>query len=83
MVSNIQIELEFHFYHAVTDIYLPYVLRESFEGGLIDPQDDVTHIDATALCRWLAGKQFFNPHHAGAGGLVRDILLSTETEAQS
>lgn len=59
-----------------------YMLRESFKGGLIDPQDDIAHVDASALCSWLARKQLFNPHHAGAGGFVRDVLLSTETEAQ-
>ncbi len=58
------------------------MLRESFEGGLIDPHDDVAHVDATALCSWLAGEQLFNPHHAGAVGFVRDALLSTKTEAQ-
>lgn len=60
-----------------------YMLRESFEGGLIDPQDDVAHIDAAALGSWLARKKLFNAHHAGARGLVEDVLLSTKTEAQA
>lgn len=59
------------------------MLRESFEGGLIDPHDDVAHLDETALCSRLPGKQLFNPHHTGAGGFVRDVLLPTETEAQT
>lgn len=62
--------------------YPTYMLRESFEGGLIDPHDDVAHFDATALCSRLARKELFNPHHAGAVGLVWDALLSTKTETQ-
>lgn len=58
------------------------MLRESFEGGLIDPHDDISHVDAAALSRRLAREQFFNPHHAGAQGFVWDVLLSTETETQ-
>lgn len=59
-----------------------YMLWESFEGGLIDPHNDVAHVDATALCSRLARKELFNPNHAGAVGFVGDALLPTETEAQ-
>lgn len=59
-----------------------YMLRESFEGGLVDTHDDVTHIDTAALCGWLAREQLFDPHHAGANGFVGDVLLSAETETQ-
>lgn len=59
-----------------------YMLRKSFEGCLIDPHDDVAHINATALSGWLTRKQLFNPHHAGPRGFVWNVLLSTKTEAQ-
>lgn len=66
----------------IRERYPIYMLRESFEGSLIDPHDDVAHVDTAALCRWLARKQLFNPHHAGAKGFVWDVLLSTKTETQ-
>lgn len=59
------------------------MLRESLEGSLIDPHDDVAHFDATALCCRLAREQLFDPHHTGAEGFVRDVLLSTEAETQA
>lgn len=59
------------------------MLREPFEGRVVDPQDDIAHVDAVAFCSRLPGKQLFNPHHAGARGLIRDVLLTTKTEAQA
>lgn len=61
---------------------ITYMLWESFEWGLIDTQDDITNFDTTAFCSWLARKQFFNPHHAGARGFVGDVLLSAKAETQ-
>lgn len=46
--------------------YVTYVLGKPFEGGLIDTEDDVAHVDAAALCSRLAREQLFNPDHAGA-----------------
>lgn len=59
------------------------MLREPFERCLIDTQDDVADFDASTLCGRLARKQLFNPHHAGARGFIRNVLLATEAEAQS
>lgn len=58
------------------------MLREPLQSSLIDPHDDIAHADAAALCRWLAGKQLFNPHHAGAQGFVWNVFLSTEAKPQ-
>lgn len=63
--------------------YPIYMLWEPFENGLVDPHDDITHVDTAAFCCWLAGKQLFNSHHAGAKGFVRDVLLSAKTKTQS
>lgn len=59
------------------------MLREPLEPGLIDTHDDVAHSDPAALGRRLAREQLLDPHHAGAQGLVRDVLLPTEAEAQA
>lgn len=58
------------------------MLRESLQGGLVDPHDDIAHADAAALRCWLARKQLFNAHHAGAQGFIWNVLLSTEAEPQ-
>lgn len=58
------------------------MLRETLEGGLIDPQDDVAHRDPTALCSWLARKQLLNSHHAGAVGFAWYVFFTTKAEAQ-
>lgn len=58
------------------------MLRESLQGSLVDPHDDITHVDAAALRCWLAGKQLFNAHHAGAQGFIWNVFLSTETKPQ-
>lgn len=58
------------------------MLRQPFELGLINTHDDVAHSDAAALGRWLAREQLLDPHHAGSHGLVWDVLLSAEAEAQ-
>lgn len=58
------------------------MLRESLQGSLVDPHDDITHVDAAALRCRLAGKQLFNAHHAGAQGFIWNVFLSAETEAQ-
>lgn len=59
------------------------MLREPLEFGLIDAHDDVAHSDPAALGRRLAREQLLDPHHAGAQGLVRDVLLPAEAEAQA
>lgn len=59
------------------------MLREPLEFGLIDAHDDVAHPDPAALGRRLAREQLLDPHHAGAQGLVRDVLLPAEAEAQA
>ena len=60
------------------------MLGEPLEGGLVDAQDDVAHVDAAALRRRLPGEQLLDPDHAGgAGGLARDAVLAAEAEAQA
>lgn len=58
------------------------MLRQPFEFRLIDAHDDVAHSDTAAFGRRLAWEQLLDPHHAGAQGLVWDVLLSAEAEAQ-
>lgn len=58
------------------------MLRQPFEFCLINAHDDVAHSDAAAFGRWLAREQLLDPHHTGTQGLVWDVLLSAEAEAQ-
>lgn len=58
------------------------MLRESLQSSLIDPHNDITHVDTATLCCWLAGKQLLHPHHAGAQGFVWNVFLSTKTKPQ-
>lgn len=64
-------------------IRLTYVLRKALQGRLIDPEDDVTHVDQAGLGGGLPWKQLLDPDHAGAGGLGGRGLLAAEAEAQA
>lgn len=62
------------------------MLRESFEGRLVDTDDDVTHVDSSTLSGRLPREKLLHSDHAEAvtrgvtGVLVREGLLSTEAE---
>lgn len=61
------------------------MLGESFEGRLVDTEDDITHVDASTLSGRLPREKLLDPDHAGAvtSGLVREDLLSTEAEPEA